>query len=283
MTCADILLAVDFDRTLTAPDSSIPEANLRAVREFTARGGTFTVNTGRSLPMARRILEEVPVNAPLLLYNGSAAYDPQTRSLTQVHPIALDRGAFARDLSERFPWLHVELEGEHAHYILRPDPDWVAYTENQNCPWACAAAEEIPGPFLKAALLGDLRGKTVASMYISLPEEEARFAQLSAYIQEAYGQYVDGFRACARILDIHAKGCSKLRAARELQARLGKKLLVCVGDAENDLTMLRGADHAFCPADSVIAGQFSNVCACAEGAVAEVINKKIPEILQELA
>ena len=53
-----------------------------------------------------------------------------------------------------------------------------------------------------------------------------------------------------------------------------------VGDSYNDLSMLEAADHAFCPADSVIADRFSNVCCCAEGAVADVIYNKIPEILK---
>ena len=45
---SDVLLTVDYDRTLTAPDSTIPERNLEAIRYFIANGGTFTVNTGRS-------------------------------------------------------------------------------------------------------------------------------------------------------------------------------------------------------------------------------------------
>ena len=48
---SDVLLTVDYDRTLTAPDSTIPERNLKAIRYFLENGGAFTVNTGRSMPM----------------------------------------------------------------------------------------------------------------------------------------------------------------------------------------------------------------------------------------
>ena len=44
-------------------------------------------------------------------------------------------------------------------------------------------------------------------------------------------------------------------------------------------TMLYEADYAYCPADSILAGQYETVCSCAEGAVADVIYKKIPAIL----
>ena len=80
-------------------------------------------------------------------------------------------------------------------------------------------------------------------------------------------------------MDIHAKGVSKLRSARDLQKELGKEILVCVGDAENDTAMLDGADYAYCPADGTVAHQYENVCPCGEGAVADVIYNKIPNIL----
>ena len=66
---SDVMLTVDYDRTLTAPDSTIPERNIEAIRYFIENGGAFTVNTGRSVPMTKVFRDKVPVNAPLLLYN----------------------------------------------------------------------------------------------------------------------------------------------------------------------------------------------------------------------
>ena len=51
---SDILLTVDFDRTITAPDSTIPARNLEAIRYFMDNGGTFTMNTGRSFHMSMK-------------------------------------------------------------------------------------------------------------------------------------------------------------------------------------------------------------------------------------
>ena len=117
--------------------------------------------------------------------------------------------------------------------------------------------------------------------FCKTPEDLALFTRAEAYIEETYGDKLDCFRPCARILDIHAKGCSKLNAARQLQKNLGRQYLVCVGDAENDITMLDGADFAFCPSDGVIADRYENVCPCGEGAVADVIYKKLPDILKK--
>ena len=82
---------------------------------------------------------------------------------------------------------------------------------------------------------------------------------------------------------MQARGVSKANAARRLQKELGRKVLVCVGDGENDAAMLREADFAYAPADGVVADRFENVCACADGAIADVIYEKIPEILKKQA
>ena len=60
---------VDFDRTLTAQNSTILSGNLEAIAYFMENGGAFTVNTGRSIPTFRQYLYTLPHSAPFLLYN----------------------------------------------------------------------------------------------------------------------------------------------------------------------------------------------------------------------
>ena len=174
--------------------------------------------------------------------------------------------------------LTVEVQGVDAHYIFRKNEGWEAFCQHNGCPWAYADPNHVPRPFLKFSIYGEFRDKTVASMYESGPEELALIDGAVAYIEKTYGHKVVVFRPCARIVDFHAKGVSKIKAAKALQQTLGRRVLVCVGDAENDVPMLEGADYAYCPADSTVADRFENVCDCADGAVADVIYKKIPEI-----
>ena len=277
---SDVLLTVDYDRTLTAPDSTIPERNLEAIRYFMDNGGAFTVNTGRSVPMARPFMEKVPTNAPLLLYNGSAAYDREEGRLTFLHEIHRDMWKTVEELMELFPDLTVEVQGIDAHYNFIPNPAWDAFSGHNHCTYALAQWGQDLGPFLKMALYGEIRDVTVASLFDASPAEKARMDAAEALLRERYGDQMEIFRAATRIIDIHAKGVSKNRSARELLAALGRKHLVCVGDAENDVSMLEGADYAFVPADAILRDRFPNVCKCADGAVADVIYEKIPEILK---
>ena len=276
---SDVLLTVDYDRTLTAPDSTIPERNLEAIRYFIDNGGAFTVNTGRSLPMTRVFRDRVPVNAPLLLYNGSAAYDLNEKKLSFCHAIDLDLWETVRRCEELFPDLTVEVQGVAAHYRFSDNPGWDAFSEHQNCTHAYARPGDDLGTFLKFSFYGEFRDVTVADMYNGSEAERRRMDEVETILRREFGSHCEVFRAATRIIDVHAKGVSKARSARELQQRLGRKILVCVGDAENDLSMMRDADYAFAPADGIIAKSFPNVCKCADGAVADVIYKKIPEIL----
>ena len=94
----DVLITADYDYTLTAADGTIPQRNIEAIRYFMENGGAFTVNTGRSLPMTTCFRDMVPVNAPLLLYNGSAAYDKTKGELINCRPLEIDPQTLVRDL-----------------------------------------------------------------------------------------------------------------------------------------------------------------------------------------
>ncbi len=280
---SDILITSDFDHTLSARDSSIPRRNLEAIEYFVANGGAFTVNTGRSLPMCRYFLDRVPVNAPVIAYNGGAAYDFQEGKLVFCHEIELDPAAVVRRMEALFPELVTEVEGLHAHYLFKENPMWEDFCRNNCCDGRYAQPEDDLGPFLKFCAYGPLRDNTVADLYRGTEEELALYDRVEAIIRREFGADTAVYRAAARIVDVHPKGVTKLTGARHLQALLGRKTLVCIGDGENDAPMLQGADYAFCPADGRVADRFPNVCPCGEGAVADVIFEKLPQILGKRA
>lgn len=276
---SDILLTVDYDRTLTAPDSTIPERNIEAIRYFLENGGAFTVNTGRSLPMAQAFKDKVPTSAPLLLYTGAAAYDAAQEKLVFMQEIQMDMWETVHELLELFPDLVVEVQALDKHYNFIPNAGWDAFSAN-NCAYATAEPGQDLGPFLKFAIYGEIRDVTVNHLFHGTEEEIRRMDEAEAVLNEKYGDKLAVFRAGPRVIDVQAKGVSKAAAARRLQQQMGRKILVCMGDAENDVVMLDGADYAFVPADAILKDRYENVCQCADGAVADVIYEKIPAIVK---
>lgn len=274
---SDILLTVDFDSTLTARDGSIPERNIEAIRYFIANGGAFTVNTGRSYISFRRFLDIVPINAPLLLLNGSAAWE--NGSFSTVHNITCDIWPAVRQLRERFPDVNLELQAPDMHYLIEPSESYAAYYSRRPMPHRILTVGQTLPEFVKLGVYGDIHGALGRT-----DEQEAPiFDEITEFLTAELGDVLEVYRATPRIINIHAKGVSKASSARMLQKRLGRRTLVCVGDEGNDIAMLDEADLAFCPADAKVADRYPNVCPCGEGAVADVIYEKIPSVLKNNA
>lgn len=275
---SDVLLTVDFDRTLTGPDSAIPARNLEAIRYFTDNGGAFTLNTGRTPNTMGKLLETLPVNAPFLLYNGSAMYE--NGKLTHCRPIDLELWETMAQVHRAFPDMNLEIQGVRTHYLYDPLPGYEDFYDGIGWGHSPAVPGTDLGPFLKFALFGRCWDATVAQFYEGTEADIRRMDEAERWLNEQYAGKVTVFRAAPRILDINACGVSKGAAARTLQQDLGRKILVCVGDSWNDIQMLDEADYAFCPGDALLAGRYETVCDCGSGAVADVIYEKLPKILQ---
>lgn len=280
---SDILLTADYDHTLTGPEGTIPKRNLDAIRFFMENGGAFTLNTGRSIPMIQPFKDIVPVNAPLLLYNGGGAYDLAKKEMVFCHEIDLSLWQVAKDCMERFPDLTFEVQGVDAHYCFTENPAFGVFSENNHCAWAQAMPGDDLGPFLKFTLYGAFHEPTMQNMYAYTPEEKQRMDEVEALLRQLYGDHCAVFRAAPRIIDVQTKGVSKGRSAVELKRQLGKKILISIGDGMNDMPVLDAADYAFCPAGSIVAKWYPNVCSCSEGAVADLIYNELPKIVKNKA
>lgn len=275
---SDVLITTDYDRTLTAPDSSIPQRNLEAIRFFIENGGAFAVNTGRTIPSFGQLMDAVPANASFLLYNGSAAYDRNLGQFLFTHEINLDWNEVRENVLRRFPNVWFELQGAKAHYLFRKNAMWEALCEHNNYTWAYAEPGDDLGPFLKFCVYGKIADATIAHFFRGTTEEIAMMDEVERWLNEEYGEQCVVTRGADLYIDVQPIGVSKGRSARKLKETLGKKILICIGDAENDVSMLDAADYPFCPNDAIVREKYPNVCACSDGSVADVIYNQIPNI-----
>ena len=129
--------------------------------------------------MTRVFRDIVPVNAPLLLYNGSAAYDLAERKLTFCHAIDLDLWEVVHRCEELFPDLTVEVQGIDAHYRFSDNPMWDAFSVHQNCAHAFAQPGDDLGNFLKFTLYGQFRSPVLADMFTGSEEECRRIDEVA--------------------------------------------------------------------------------------------------------
>ena len=275
-----ILLAADFDRTLTNPVSEIPQANIDAILEFEQEGGAFTVATGRSIPMFQARQALVPSNAPLVLYNGAAFYEYETNTLSGADWMPRGRELLL-DMAERFPKLWAEVQGLDYHYVIGDCPMRMAFYRSNRCPAKQITIDEIPDKLLKIAFYGEFYDDTVRQFFEYTDEELQYLNAAYDYMRASYGADLVIDRAAARIIDVQKRSVSKGAAVRKLAKQLGRSLVACAGDALNDLSMLELADLAFVPADcerSLRSRGYHMVRPCGDGAIAGVVEYLKSEI-----
>lgn len=271
---SQVLIASDYDRTMTAFSGEIPRSNVDAVAEFIALGGAFTIATGRSYPMFVPHLAKMRVNAPVILANGGAIWTPETDEIEVRCPMPEGWLNVIREIHERYPGLHLEMQGIKRHSCRVRDPLREAYMDKNGVPYCYCGWDEVDDTVLSVSFYAPFQSVGHARAGESDPEDERPFVEIFDLVERCYGDRFIAIRSMPRMIEILPRDCGKGTAARWLMKRLGRSVLYCVGDAPNDMHMLLEADEAFIPstADPAILGYgFTEVASCEEGTVASVI------------
>ena len=240
-----MLFTSDFDHTISDHKGAIPPANLEAIAYFVREGGRFCLNTGRSIPAARKQALRLPCNAPCLLYNGGACYDYGTDRLIFAHPLPEAASQLLPKL--RAPELGIEIQGLEAHYSAAPIPSREPMLKQAGM--ETVLTDNPPLPWMKIVLCG-LEGSVLEGRKGISEEEQAYFRSLEEKVKALCGSEYYVTRSMTRILEIGNPNCTKATGARELQAALSCHTLICAGDAPNDIPMLADGDYCFCPTDA---------------------------------
>ena len=242
---SNVLLASGFHHTLTDTSGQIPAPPIsRPSPPFRPRAAFSPWPAAGSIPMFRKKAALVPVNAPCILYNGGACYDYRTDELLFAFPLADDAPQLLQALRNHCPNERTEVQTLDCHYAYGDDPRRDAALAANGVPVQHEAALP-PQPWIKLAVYGTSKQVGYDDPANTPPEEIAYFDELQRYTAGLVGNRYAITRALPRNMEISAGGCDKGTAARRLADTLGRSILVCVGDAPNDLAMLQAADYGF--------------------------------------
>lgn len=247
---SNVLFTSDFDHTLSGADGQVPKANIDAIRYFMDEGGLFCLNSGRSVPLLRCRVQEIPMNAPCLCYNGAACYDYAAEELIYAHPLPEFAAELLALVQNSGLNVCMEIQRFDNHYEVGPQlPARLRFLAREGLePVFCDG--DVPMPWMKLIVCGADGENVVERTEDIAPKALADFIALQKKIEE----FCDGrcyvTRSMPRLIEISNPNCNKGKAARTLAQRLGRSVLVCAGDAPNDEQMLREADIAFCPSDA---------------------------------
>ena len=220
-----ILLMSDWDGTLST-GGTVTEENSRAIRDFQAEGGLFTLCSGRNYTHFDKFKALVQPNAPICAYNGALIVDTDGTVLRESF-LGEDALEAAREIVRSGIFtsrlvIYTRENGEPA------DCDMTDFQEN---PEKYSKMHHYKLVFVGRDEEETLRGKALAEKLIP----EGYFAA----------------RSWATGLEILKCSASKGCALQFMKSRLGAELAVAAGDYENDAEMLRAADIGYAVANAV--------------------------------
>ena len=255
-----VLLVSDFDDTLYPADGRIPPANLQALAYFTGSGGTFTVATGRAKPNFAPHAGSLPINAPVILSNGSALYDFRTGEMVYETFLPRRVGEDMAEVARVFPAIGFEAYHHEQVYTYQPNAVTRHHLERAGLPSRETPIGEMPLPWSKAIL----------------QQDNHLLRQVQRYMLERWGEHYEVIFSNLVLLELTRKGSSKGGMVELLSRRLRIRPphIYCIGDNQNDIPMLALSAIPFAPSDcapEVKRWGARLLCPCGDGCLAQAV------------
>ena len=260
-----VLLASDYDATF-AIGFDVPPANLEMVEYFKAHGGKFTISTGRAFHTFGMVRPCVPLHIPVILANGAMIYDYDKKEVLFSRPLPPEATEDMILLGRLHPEMGLEVyHGETTIYAWNVNPYMEVHRDYlKDCTFHIVEdIGEIPQPWDKAIFEHERH------ILVSLQEE----------ILSRWGDRYEAFLSADTMLELNAKGCTKGAGVLRLAGMLGieREHIYCVGDNQNDISMLEISAIPFAPEDAIpMVKELPGIRIlppCAEGAVAALIRQ----------
>ena len=235
------LIALDLDDTLLHTDLSISEANRSALRRAHAAGAKIVLASGRNIFSMRKYAEQLGVAGPddyIISTNGAEIVETGTGRVLFERRISAElcREVAAAIEAKGFPW-QIYVNGV-IHY-----KGWNHWTEEDS---RLTGMPNRPIADEEGAFAG-------GQLKFIVPGEPERIAALNEEMRALIGDRVEVLVSKPYFMEVLPSGVDKGIALEELAGRLGIGLerTLAMGDAANDLGMLRAAGFSCAPANAI--------------------------------
>lgn len=259
---SDIMLFSDIDGTLLRTGDAIPRRNIEAVRRFTAKGGHFSLATGRDVGTVRALTREVGANMPTVLLNGCCAYDMEAEEVLWARLLPSHAVAYVKQVCADQDFI--------AALVFTPEGCY-AVTKGRGIDEGLRHVDG--GPLIEASIEEISGLEWYKAVFLCPPKDMRRLCQ---YINTQAFDDVAFVQSSANLLEMLPQGVSKATAIRFLAGTYGVDMsnVAAIGDHMNDLQMLQAVGLSATVADGqpeIKAVAQRIVGECYDGAVADFI------------
>ena len=246
---SDVLFCSDFDGTLFT-DGKISDEDAEAIKYFQSHGGAFTLCTGRMpFVLDEKGITSVSLNAPVVCMNGAMIYDTEKNEI-------LYEDIMPPDVTEVI--FRICDTTSTVRHICIP-----ASNDLNKSPMIMLDQRDKIAETIRI-------GAYKVVFFLDSKDDEKTLRHVMSITPSKFGVS----RSWSAGIEIQNASNSKGLSARKLCGMLGRHTLICAGDYENDISMLREADIGFavanaCPALKAAADRITNNSV--GGAIAEII------------
>jgi Cof subfamily protein (haloacid dehalogenase superfamily) len=232
-------LVLDIDGTLVDEQSLIRPRTHEAIARARSKGVVVMLATGRSSWGTRDIVDQLELDAPSIVINGAGLYDRREDRLIEHYalPEAMVTNLISFAERERLVSIVSSTSGQYARQPEGPEAYIISDIRNLHL----VTADELPRRDVTRVTLFSLKHDSSESLHQDVRRAAGDY---SAYYTHFPLAALAHFRAStAQVVDAQPDCKGKAEALRVLQDRYGipAERVVAVGDANNDLTILRAA------------------------------------------
>lgn len=224
-----VLIVSDLDGTILDDEKNIAPDDIRALDEFRAGGGLFAAATGRGVAMAKRVIEELGINYPCVIFNGAAVYDFKSGQFLWHSDMPDIADKYIMMLEKEFPDIGIEILHEKEVFV----------TDNNQTVVEHMAFEKLIPTYRK---LEDVPKKGRFKVLIAYPPEKIQ--AVIDFTREHCKEGVNWVHSSPMYYEMLPEGISKAYGVKKLVEvmHLQDKFVVAAGDYGNDRAMIAEAD-----------------------------------------
>ncbi|MBO5410646.1 MAG: Cof-type HAD-IIB family hydrolase [Clostridia bacterium] len=112
------LIVSDIDGTLNNKFRRLPERNKKAIEDFVAKGGRFTLASGRNAESMEKHFKNLPISGtPAVVINGAGIYDFEKQEMIHFSPMNDSAMDLCVEVAKKFPLVDVLVIAKDTIYV----------------------------------------------------------------------------------------------------------------------------------------------------------------------
>ena len=238
------LICADLDGTLLNEERFIPEANRKAILRAREEGVQLVLASGRPPQGLSRYLKELDLDHEgeyIISMNGSILMECGTKRMLREAGLGRPQLSYLLDIARQ----NRDIVNPHMYhgekiFVERQEAATRIYEKLSRC---------------KTTLVPDLTAYldiTMSKVVFCALEANGALAELQQRLEKKLPPEIRMFRSADFLLEFVHRDAGKWNAAAALAEHLGiqQDQVLCIGDNENDMDMVREAGFGGCPSNA---------------------------------